>query len=213
MSLDRKTQTMINVVKDSYTSDQDAGFSAYVLGKYKLAFTDLKIKYKDLEEVQRKIKEIDLNITQTDFPITIFHNFSVLESPDNFITFDSYETKKKILINYYFNSYEKAKLVFDIIQQFQDKDSDLFVNITNFYLTADKQIKANDMFKVKDDFKMNSEDYYPYIDIKEMFSQFMLSDSNILLLSGIPGTGKCLDGNEEIEIEIEDSIYKKYFSS
>lgn len=205
MSLDRKTQTMINIVKDSYTSDQDAGFSAYVLGKYKLAFTDLKIKYKDLEEVQRKIKEIDLNITQTDFPITIFHNFSVLESPDNFITFDSYEAKKKILINYYFNSYEKAKLVFNIIQQFQDKDSDLFVNITNFYLTADKQIKANDMFKVKDDFKMNSEDYYPYIDIKEMFSQFMLSDSNILLLSGIPGTGKTRLGDMFMQYLLDEA--------
>jgi len=37
-----------------------------------------------------------------------------------------------------------------------------------------------------------------------MFKQYMMLDSNILLLSGTPGTGKCLDGSEEIEIE--DSI-------
>jgi SpoVK/Ycf46/Vps4 family AAA+-type ATPase len=66
--------------------------------------------------------------------------------------------------------------------------------------------------KVKDDFNYNSLAYYPFLDAEEMFKQYTMSDSNILLLCGKPGVGKCLEGSEEIEIEIEDSVYKKFFS-
>jgi len=205
MSKDTKPQTVISVMKDSYSSDQMVGFSSYVLNKYKLSFDNLKIKYKDLKEVQKKIMEIDKNLTLVDFPITIFYDFWVMESEDNFLTFDSYENKKKIQINYYFNNYEKAKPIFDVIQSFQDKDDELFVNISNFFLTPDKQVKANEMFKVKDDFAINQEDYYPYLDINEMFSQFMLSDSNILLLSGEPGTGKTRLGDMLMQYLLDEA--------
>jgi hypothetical protein len=210
MSVDtNKPQTVVSVMKDSYSSDQMVGFSSYVLNKFKLSFDSLKIKYKDLKEVQEKIQAVDTNLKLVDFPITIFYDFSVMESEDNFITFDSYENKKKIQINYYFNSYEKAKPIFDVIQSFQDKDDELFVNISNFFLTADKQVKANEMIKVKDDFEINSENYYPYIDTKEMFSQFLMSDSNILLLSGTPGTGKTRLGDMLMQYLLEKADMKE----
>jgi len=205
MSKDVKPQTIVSVMKDSYSSDQMVGFSSYVLNKYKLSFDNLKIKYKDLKEVQKKIQEVDKTLKLTEFEMTIFYDFSVMESEDNFITFDSYENKKKIQINYYFNSYEKAKPIFDVIQSFQDKDDELFVNISNFYLNTNKEVKANEMFKVKDDFAINQEDYYPYLDIQEMFSQFMMSDSNILLLSGEPGTGKTRLGDMLMQYLLDEA--------
>ena len=47
-----------------------------------------------------------------------------------------------------------------------------------------------DNIKVKDDFNYNSLNYYPFLEVQEMFKQYILSDSNILLLAGTPGTGK-----------------------
>jgi len=207
-----KPETIVSVTKDSYTTDHAVLFSSYALNKFSLTFEGLKIKYKDSEEVIKKILEYDKTIKRLDFPISIFYDFYVLENDKYLLTFDSMDNKKKVQINFYFHTYEESKDIFDIIQSFQDKDDDLFVRVSSFFFNDQKQIKANELIKNKEDFAYNSLDYYPYIDTEEMFSQFMMSDSNILLLSGTPGVGKCLEGSEEIEIEMDDSIYKKFFS-
>jgi hypothetical protein len=208
-----KPQTVVNVTKDSYTTDHHVLFSAYALNKFNLTFEDLKIKYKDLEKVISKIIEVDKSLIRLDFPINIFYDCTILESDDYLITFDSYEKKKKISICFYFNSYKESKEIFDIIQSFQDKDDEVFVGISSYYYDGgQKALKKTENYKVKDDFNYNSLGYYPFLDVEEMFKQYMMSDSNILLLCGTPGTGKCLEGSEEIEIEIGDSIYKKFFS-
>ena len=184
------TNTNLVVLKDSYMSDQDASFSINVLSKYKLSFNNLKIKHKDLHQVLEKIKEIDPNLIENTFKLNTFYEYMVLESKDNFLTFDCFENKKKVAINYYFNTYSESVDIFNVILEYQDKDDELYVNISNFFMTADKQIKATELVKVHDDFTKNSEDYYPYLNIKEMFKQYLLSDNNILLLSGTAGTGK-----------------------
>lgn len=184
------TNTNLVVLKDSYMSDQDASFSINVLSKYKLSFNNLKIKHKDLHQVLEKIKEIDPNLIENTFKLNTFYEYMVLESKDNFLTFDCFENKKKVAINYYFNTYSESVDIFNVILEYQDKDNELYVNISNFFMTADKQIKATELVKVHDDFTKNSEDYYPYLNIKEMFKQYLLSDNNILLLSGTAGTGK-----------------------
>ena len=207
-----KPGTDISVIKDSYTTDHQVLFSSYALNKFSLTFEGLKIKYNDMNEVIKEIMKLDKELVKLDFPISVFYDFVVLESEHNLLTFDSYENKKKVQICYYFHNYEQSKPIFDAIQSFQDKDDELFVSISSFFYDGQKQLKTTENIKVKDDFSYNSLDYYPFLDTQEMFKQYMLSDSNILLLCGTPGTGKCLDGSEEIEIEIEDSIYKKYFS-
>ncbi len=186
----QKPQTVVNVTKDSYTTDHQVLFSAYALNKFNLTFEDLKIKYKDLEKVIPKIMEVDKNLIRLDFPINIFYDFIILESDDYLITFDSYENKKKISICFYFNSYKESKEIFDIIQSFQDKDDEVFVNIGSYYYDGQKQLKVIENIKVKDDFNYNSPEYYPFLDTEEMFKQYTMSDSNILLLCGKPGVGK-----------------------
>jgi len=207
-----KTPTTLSVIKDTYTADQTALFSSYAMGNYSLCFEGLKIKYNDLENVMSKIMNYDDTIKRLDFAVSVFYDFYVLQNDKYLIVFDSMDNKKKININFYFHSYNAAKDIFDMIQSFQDKDDDLFVSISSFFFNDQKQIKANELIKNKEDFEYNSLDYYPYIETEEMFNQFMMSDSNILLLSGTPGTGKCLEGSEEIEIEMDDSTYKKFFS-
>jgi len=186
----QKPQTVVNVTKDSYTTDHQVLFSAYALNKFNLTFEDLKIKYKDLEKVMPKIMEVDKNLIRLDFPINIFYDFVVLESDDYLITFDSYENKKKISICFYFNSFKESKEIFDIIQSFQDKDDEVFVSIASYYYNTQKQLKDTENIKVRDDFNYNSSAYYPFLDTKEMFKQYTMSDSNILLLCGKPGVGK-----------------------
>jgi len=195
----------IKVLRDAYTSDHQVMFSSYVIDRFSLTFEDLKIKTEDLENVIDKIKEVDKNLVRTDFPISAFYDFHILESDNNLITFDSYDNKKRISINYYFNSYTDSKVIFDIIQSFQDKDDEIFVTINSLSLDEQRKIKNIENKKVKSDFNYNSLAYYPYIDTVEMFKQYMISDSNILLLCGTPGTGKTRLGDCFMKYLLDES--------
>jgi len=183
-------EARLSIIKDSYTSDHQVLFSSYVTSRFSLTFEGLKIKYKDVEAVIKKIMETSPNIKRFDFPISIFYDFYVLESKDCFITLHSYDNKKKVEINYYFHTYEESQEIFNIIKSFEDKDDELFVSIASFFYDSNKQIKATESIKVLEDFNYNSLNYYPFLETEEMFRQFMISDSNILLFCGRPGVGK-----------------------
>jgi DNA replication protein DnaC len=159
-----------------------------------------------MEDVIQAIMGIDTDLKKLEFPISVFYDFIVLESEHNMLTFDSYENKKKVQICYYFHNYEQSKPIFDAIQSFQDKDDELFVSISSFFYDGQKQLKATENIKVKDDFSYNSLDYYPFLNTQEMFKQYMLSDSNILLLCGTPGTGKTKLGDAFMQhlLEVTD---------
>ncbi len=50
--------------------------------------------------------------------------------------------------------------------------------------------------------------------LKEAFSSIVKSgELNNVILSGPPGSGKCLSGEELITIEMEEETYQKYFSN
>ena len=168
--MNKELTTGLRVVKDSYSTDHQALLSSYLFSRYSLTFEELKIKYEDVEAVIVKIMECDKNIKRNNFALNVFYDFYVLESEDNFLTFDSYDNKKKVQINYYFQSYEKAKPIFDIIQSFRDDEDELFVNISSFYFNDQKRITDTSTIKNKSDFKKNSLEYYPYLDTKEMFN-------------------------------------------
>jgi len=211
---DNKLSRNLSVIKDYYTTDHDALFSSYALSKYNLCFEELKIKFEDVEEVIKKIQEFDKTIVRSDFAISVFYDFYVLESETSLITFDSYDNKKKVQINYYFKGdYESSKEIFEIIQSFQDLDDELFVSISSFFFDSQKSIKVTESIKVKKDFEYNSLEYYPYLDVPEMFKQYLMSESNILLLAGTPGTGKSKLGDafmkhllESVQISSVDKI-------
>lgn len=53
-----------------------------------------------------------------------------------------------------------------------------------------EQLEKSTITKNQDDFKSLSKLYYPFLDIDEMFKQYMISNDNLLLLAGRSGTGK-----------------------
>jgi SpoVK/Ycf46/Vps4 family AAA+-type ATPase len=68
-----------------------------------------------------------------------------------------------------------------------------------------RKISKNPSIKVLSDFEYNSLDYYPFLDTEELFNQYSMSDSNILLLSGKPGTGKTKLGDAYMKFLLEKS--------
>ena len=202
--MQNKVPVQIQVLKDSYTSDSQVFFSSYVSNKYNLTFEGLKTKTKDLETLMEKLLEYDKTLNKYFFPISIFYDFYILESDKFFITFDSYDNKKKININLYFQNYKEGNEIFNIIKEYDDVDDELFVSITSYFQDAGKNIKATESIKVLEDFSYNLLEYYPYLDVNELFSQFTMSDSNILLLCGKPGVGKSKLGDAFMKYSLDN---------
>ena len=50
--------------------------------------------------------------------------------------------------------------------------------------------------------------YYPFLDTKLLFEQFCTGNENILILLGDAGIGKCLHGDEEIDIYVDEEMYE-----
>lgn len=191
--------TNISVVRDSYATDQSVMHSAYAIDKYKLSFEEIRVKSEDLPKIIKEVKEIDKNVIVNKFNLSIFYDYYVIESDDTLLTIDTLNNKERAQINYYFNSYTEAQDIFKVLVKYQDKDDDLYVTISNFFFDNQKSIKKSDDTKLKKDFKNTTSDYYPYLDTEEMFKQFMLNDSNILLLCGKPGIGKTKLGDAYME--------------
>lgn len=52
---------------------------------------------------------------------------------------------------------------------------------------------------------------YPWLgmSVDDFIDSYLTSDASVLVLIGPPGTGKCLDPNEEIELLVSDEIFEK----
>lgn len=203
-----KPITSVSVLKDAYSTDHQVLFSSYISNKYSLVFENLKIKFSDLELLIKRILEYDKKIIRTDFRVSLFYEFTALESDDFFISFDTHDNKKQVNINYYFHTYQEAKPIFDIIQSFRDDDDELFVSISSFYLDSHKNLNYLENKKIKSDFDYNSKFYYPYLNVEEMFKQFVISDSNIIVLCGEPGVGKSKLGDSFMKYLLENNNTK-----
>jgi len=190
--------TRINVVKDSYSSDAQTLFSSYAMNKHNLIFEGLKIKHKDIETVIEEITNEYPDMEKHYYPMTMFYDFYVLESDDYLLVFDSYDGKKKVNINFYFNSYKEANKIFDIIKSHEDRDEELFISLSTVYM-ENNNVKLNNSIKNLSEFEGTTSDFYPYLDTNELFRQYIMSDSNILLLCGKPGIGKTRLGNSFME--------------
>lgn len=102
------------------------------------------------------------------------------ESEDEFSEYDVYfkNTKETTFINSIFAEYdvEISQTKIEIRRYFQRSDGSLGRSKNLYY-------RLEEMREFK-------KEYYPYIDVDEMFKQFILSNENILVVIGEPGLGK-----------------------
>lgn len=185
-----KINTNLNIVKDSYTSDGVVLFTSYAMNKCSLVFENLNIKFSERADVINKLMALDGELVRNDFEIAASYTYIVLESDDFLITIDLFINIKKCKINLYHNSYSKAKPLFDLISSYKDKQDNVFVSILSYFQNSAMSLISREDIKDMDDFSIDSEEYYPYLNVNELFRQYSMSDGNILLLCGIPGTGK-----------------------
>lgn len=89
----------------------------------------------------------------------------------------------------------------------QEQESEVKCFFESFYIKQNGIDKTTKVLTLKD-FVETSELYYPFLQYKPMFEQFCTGNENILILTGEAGLGKCLHGDEEIDIYVDEEMYE-----
>jgi len=178
----------VNIEKNEQTSLVEVMFSDYVLDRYNVGLTEINLKFKELPNILKDIKKF--NLKEYKFNLGLYYTFIVLENENMMVAMDIHENRESILASLFFNNYEIGQELFNALKKYEDLDSELFVSIEDYYLSNNGAIKSSMSTKTKKDFQGTKSFYYPYLKTDELFKQYELSDSNILVLCGKPGIGK-----------------------
>lgn len=195
-------------VTDGNEPLHNLSFSNYLIRKYPLTLYMSRIRNEVYSNFISKIEKIK-GYKRTDFPSSNLR-VSVIET-DKFglyITPSGDISKPGFnLVSPYAKTLDDLEEISKLLKEFEEENLDSEVIIDYFYYNGSK-ISTTSIIKLLPEFTA-SEDYYPYLDVNEMFTQYVLSENNILLLSGIPGSGKTLLGDLYMKFLIKSEIFRE----
>jgi hypothetical protein len=187
--LSTNTNSRINIVADTYNSVESAMIQK-ILSSYSFPIeglvTNTQQWYKLIEELSNTH-----SVTTYDFSTTATNKYYMVEENNNdFLIIIRSGVKEILIIDIYSKNIPIAESLFNLVKKYEDSYSDLNVKIVSFSIGMGGNLDKMVFNKNQDDFKKLSKLYYPFLDIDEMFKQYLISNDSLLLLAGGPGTGK-----------------------
>lgn len=179
----------LTVIKDSYTSIEDALLYSHVAEKYATSIPSIQIKGTKFKDVQEYIEANYPDTVISHFPTTSTYESWAFEHDDFLLICESLNGKKYYGFDVYSKDFSTQKIWFDVLKSFEDKSADNYIGIYSYFI-SNNALKDSFSAKQVDDFGKLKSDYYPYLDVEEMFNQFLMSEDSMLVLTGLPGTGK-----------------------
>jgi len=179
----------MTVVKDAYTDISDVLLFSKIADKYNTCVPNLYVKGISFPDIKEEITAMYPGVSIVQFKTNKVHETWVFEHEEFLFLCESLNGKKQYSFDVYTNSYEQQNTLYNFLKKFEDTKADSFIGIYSYYLSG-TDLKDSYMAKQAKDFTKLKPAFYPYLDIKEMFNQFILSEDNMLVLTGKPGTGK-----------------------
>jgi hypothetical protein len=177
------------ISRENLLSQIDSSFTAftYIL-RQKNVFEAIEI-LKEKMRIEAIERAISTNYTlfqykgyNEDGELVFFFHFlyDKKETDEDFSEYDIYVKNNK-----------ETEFVNKVFAEFDVEVSQTKIKIRRFYQRADGGlgISSNIYYRLEEMREFKKE-YYPYIDVDEMFKQFLLSNENILIVIGEPGLGK-----------------------
>ncbi|QPX62899.1 putative AAA/AAA+ superfamily ATPase [Campylobacter phage F207] len=212
-----------HVISDSAFGAPKPGFalkSKFICDNYNEQLENIKIPVDKLDELLDEIKT---------FLKTSYYEWDGIEGDKNIFVFRlsniyieiTYRIGKSVQLDMYSNSIDFLKGFYNnILKKYITGTDELLIKIKSFYEEKGELVYV-DSSKTKDNYKNIDYDYYPFLDLNEMFIQFLFANSNILILYGQPGTGKTklaecylnfllnLDYKKYKHLELEEKVFDK----
>lgn len=193
---------------DSYIEAGEFSFiEDYANKGFKLSSSLIKLKKDRMEHFLEKVmlKYGDLKISTME----VGNYFKKVCVNDSFIIDVSYQKNTSVFeVRFFAKFYEVLDGLSNIVKDYEDYVTESEIMIDYFFMSS-QGLKRTTTFKNLSDFETSSKEYYPYLDISEMYNQFLLSDNSILILCGEPGTGKSQLGNLFMKHMLTSEIFSE----
>jgi hypothetical protein len=158
------------------------------LSEYGASINDFKIKDVNYKVFLNILKEV-YDVVEENYKVSKFQeSFYIRDRKGSFIVVGEL-VDAFYIFDIYTKNFETNHFIFSMIKHLLDLSGDTEIIYTTAY-SSNNGIGYNTKLLDDNDFVNIKKEYYPYINIDEMFSQFFKYDENILCLIGIPGCGK-----------------------
>ncbi len=196
----------VNLEAQSLTLGMDY---TYLSENYTFAEENSRITTADFEKLKSSLKELMGDFKTTEVNIKPFGKEYNLYNDEFLINITS-ENNKNIKAGFWLNMYAKDNEIYadlrNLINKFSSHTHEACVIIQSWYATK-SGLDYMTTTKDSESFDGLHNTYYPYLNIEEMFNQYVLSDDNILLLNGKPGTGKTKIVDSLLQYLLSSHIY------
>lgn len=160
------------------------------VSKFTTSLSGVTIQKKDYDKFVEALSEF--NLTKYEFEISKTNTSIMLidEENDKTLVNMGLNNGDEYILTAYTSSYADIHKIFEIYKFFTPSESTATILYETVYLDEKNQISNSyKVLETKDLLTVNDL-YYPYLNIENLFDQFIQYDENILVLLGEPGLGK-----------------------
>ena len=188
----------------------DLSFVSYVQENYPFSLNAFKIEFECLDDFIVNIQKIDPSKTLSRYEFKQqSYNLIILENKNFIVRCKKYKENSKLDVFISANNLDDLDKLTKVTNSFENEVLESEVTIDCFYMSQGGRVECYTKMKTIKDFYLN-EKYYPYLNTGELFKQYIMSEDNILLLTGKPGTGKTALTDSYMKFSIESEFVKKY---
>lgn len=205
----------LSILQDAYQDLPEAMVNNYICSYYQFSTVGLQCKKDNYTKFLEHL-QTHYSVQEYKFEITPNNKMYYLENAERtiFVIIDI-EQSDIYGVSIFSIDIQTAQEVYEVFKKYEHIENDTIVNFNTLSVGQNGKVSEyNIQYKVSD-FNDDSPLFYPYLDTDELFRQFTISEENILVISGAPGTGKTRAVNlyikyllENVELCLEHGLYE-----
>jgi DNA replication protein DnaC len=200
-----KNNTIINSKADMMNPIGDALTHNYIAKNFNHSFQTIA----SVEKFYLFLENCKKDFVVSEFEITSnSKTYYIKDDADSptFLYLANVSLSKTVTLECFAESVELSAELYLKFKEYEYNDDDVYIGFYKMSL-GEKGIESVPSNKLLKDFKNDSADFYPYIDVELMFKQFVASKEKILILVGDPGLGKTKMANLYMKFMLENPAY------
>jgi DNA replication protein DnaC len=200
------SQQNIMFVEGDNENISSLSFVGYIQQNYKFSLDGILLEKEYLNDF---ISELSIEHKIDSYKFKFDYEFNIYESSDFIIRTKRHNGNHKTIVYLSAKSLGTLEYLNTILDKYKDEISESEVLIKSYYFRMNGVLDYFSKNKTIKDFNLNKM-YYPYLNIEELFKQYLMSEDNILLLTGEPGTGKTALTDSYMEFFIKSEFVKRF---
>lgn len=204
LQTEKRNPVNFNIMQDAYQDLPESLANSYIASWYGFSIVSLMCKKENYSKLIDTLKQ-QYGSKEYKFEITPSNKVYYIEDDNHrVLLIADIGTSDIYSISIFGKDIPTTEEAYKIFKKFEHTENQIVVNFNTLSVGSHGKVSEyNTQLKAKD-FEDDRNDFYPYLNVEELFRQFTISNENVLVLSGEPGTGKTRAANLYIKWLIQN---------